>query len=86
MTRLAFPAMVGFFVMAHQAAAQSIDFYTIKATPQNMAVIGKALGQMPYSDVAALVADLQRQMIEQNKAAAEAAKKPDEKPPPSTGQ
>ena len=84
MTRLAFPGMVGFFVLAGSAAyAQSPAQYTVTVTPQNMAMIGKALGQMPYSDVAVLIADLQRQMVEQNKAAADAAKKPDDKPPSS---
>jgi hypothetical protein len=75
--------MVAFFLLASRAEAAGITEYTIRITPQNMATIGHALGQAPYDQVAEIIADLQRQMIEQQKAAA-APPKPD--PVPQSGQ
>lgn len=41
---------------------------TFKLTPQMVEVIGKALGVQPYDTVAPVVAELQRQINEQQQA------------------
>ena len=47
---------------------------TLKLTPEQLAIIGGALGELPHKIVSALVADLQRQINEQTVVPMTAAK------------
>jgi Flp pilus assembly protein TadG len=48
---------------------------TLTVTPQEIGLIGKALGTQPYADVAPLIQKLDAQIRQQEAARAEAAKK-----------
>lgn len=75
MTRL-FAIAAAAFLTANQATAQSaLPEYTIKITPAQAGIIGTALGDRPYREVAALITILQSQINEQEMAAERAAKK-----------
>ena len=78
--RLAYPAMLGFFLLAHQAAAQGApQEWVLKLTPDQVTYLGKLLGQRPYDEVSQLVTSINQQMTAQmadaKKAAAEAEQK-----------
>ena len=38
---------------------------TLNLTPDQLAILDRALGQMPYAQVAALIAEINRQLTEQ---------------------
>lgn len=42
--------------------------YEIKLKPEEVSVVGQALASLPYGQVAALIAKIQAQVIEQEKA------------------
>ena len=46
-------------------AQQQITEYTLKITPAEVETVGKALGKMPFEDVAKLIQKLQTQIVEQ---------------------
>jgi hypothetical protein len=78
--RLAFPATVGLLVLAHQAMAQNVPTeWHVVIKPDQMAYIGKLLGKQPFDEVAGLVSSLNTQMnaqmSEAQKAAADAEQK-----------
>ncbi len=51
-------------VMAQEQPSQPAE-YVLKITPQELDLIGKALGLMPYNDVASAMQKLRQQVIEQ---------------------
>ena len=65
-----FNILVGSVAFAQQADQQSSSppvEYTLKITPQELDLLGKALGNQPYNDVAPLLQKLRSQFVEQNK-------------------
>lgn len=46
-------------------AQQQITEYTLKITPAEVETVGKALGKLPFEDVAKLIQKLQTQIVEQ---------------------
>ena len=60
---------------AGSARAAPPTVYTISLTPAEVQEIGQALGAQPYSTVSALIAKIQQQVVDQNKAS-------EPKPPP----
>ena len=52
---------------ASQSASSPPVEYTLKITPQELDLLGKALGNQPYNDVAPLLQKLRSQFVEQNK-------------------
>lgn len=45
--------------------AQQPSEYVLKITPQELDQIGKALGVLPYNDVAQMIQKLRQQVVEQ---------------------
>lgn len=62
------------------ALAQTPAAYTLTVTPQEVNVIGTALGARPYMEVQGLMQKLTNQVLEQNKPASKAEDKPPEPP------
>jgi hypothetical protein len=50
-------------------------FYILKITPQDLALVGKALGNRPYIEVAALLIELQGQITAQEQVLQESGSK-----------
>lgn len=57
-----------------QPAAQQPQEYTIKLTTAEIDIVGKALGTLPYQEVALIIQKLRQQIVDQ-----QSANKPDEK-------
>lgn len=47
--------------------AQQVQEMTLKVTPADVEVIGRALGKLPFDDVAQLIQKLRAQILEQQK-------------------
>ena len=50
--------------MAQEQSSQPSE-YVLKITPQDLDLMGKALGTMPYNDIAPLLQKLRSQVVEQ---------------------
>ena len=57
--------MVFFMPMAN--AQNNPQEFTLKVTQTDLETLGKALGKMPYDEVAQLITSLRNQVIEQTK-------------------
>jgi len=55
------------FACANAQAQQPSTSYNIKVDNSQLDLIGKALGKMPYEDVAVLMQVLRQQVVEQSK-------------------
>ena len=64
-----FNILVGSVAFAQQADQQSSapSEYTLKITSQELDLLGRALGTMPYNDIAPLLQKLRSQVVEQQK-------------------
>ena len=71
------------FGISHNATAQEPPPYTLTIPRSAIPLLGKALGKMPYEEVAAFVANLDQQIAAQNPKREDA--KPAEKPSRSDG-
>ena len=67
-------------LFASPAMAQDV---TLKVNNAELGLIGKGLGFLPFNDVAPLMNKLQGQVVEQQKAAEQAAKKVDKPAEPA---
>lgn len=53
------------YAVAQSSQSQSQQEYNLKVTGVELDLIGRALGLMPYNDVASLVQKLRQQVVEQ---------------------
>ncbi len=67
--RFAIPILALLLLSAETQAAEIAEF-SLKLKPAEVQAIGKALGQLPYNEVAALLENLTKQVNEQVQAAA----------------
>lgn len=66
--RLAISSVLALALIGSAVAQEQPASFTLTVTPADLQVIGKGLSAQPYNDVAALMAKLQAQVIEQQKA------------------
>ncbi len=57
--------IIGIVLLSTVAHAQQPNEYNLKVSPQEIELIGKGIGLLPFNDVAALVQKLRSQVMEQ---------------------
>lgn len=69
-------AVVASISFMNAARAQQPQNYTLTVTPAQLETVGKALGALPFREVSALIAELDKQVTDQAKVHADYQRSP----------